>query len=104
MAKQQDLLTKHFEGLGGKVTRQEFKARQRSQRAEVAMTNLVVSWFPDRTKRVIFCTHYDTRPAAHEEPRGNWNKPFVSANDGTSGVALLMELAHHLKDFPTGVG
>jgi hypothetical protein len=104
MAKQQDLLTKHFEGLGGKVTRQEFKARQRSQRAEVAMTNLIVSWFPDRAKRVIFCSHYDTRPAAHEDPERNWNKPFVSANDGTSGVALLMELAHHLKDFPTGVG
>jgi hypothetical protein len=104
MARQQELLTKHFEGLGGKVTRQEFQVRQRSQRADVRMTNLVVSWFPDRKKRVIFCSHYDTRPAAHEEPQRNWNKPFLSANDGTSGVALLMEVAHHLKDFPTGVG
>ena len=105
MAKQQAIITKHFEGLGGKVTRQEFQARQRSARNPIPMTNLVVSYFPDRPKRVIFCTHYDTRPAAHEEPdRGNWSKPFVSANDGASGVALLMELAHHLKDFPTGVG
>src|SRR5581483_11153275 len=76
-----------------------------SRRAPVAMTNLIASWFPDRKRRVIFCTHYDTRPAAHEEPnRQDWNKPFVSANDGTSGVALLMELANHMKDFPTGVG
>jgi hypothetical protein len=105
MTKQQELVVKHFEGLGAKVTRQEFQARQRSAPKPVAMTNLVVSWFPDRKKRVILCTHYDTRPAAHEEPdRRNWPKPFASANDGTSGVALLMELAHHMKDFPTGVG
>ncbi len=105
MARQQELVTKHFEGLGAKVARQEFRARQRSRREPVAMANLVASWFPDRKKRVLLCTHYDTRPAAHEEPdRRNWNKPFVSANDGTSGVALLMELAHHMKDFPTGVG
>lgn len=105
MRKQQALVTKHFEGHGGRVVRQEFQARQRSAAAPVSMTNLIVSYFPERTRRVIFCTHYDTRPAAHEEPdRRNWSKPFVSANDGASGVALLMELAHHMKDFPTGVG
>jgi glutaminyl-peptide cyclotransferase len=105
MAKQQALLIKHFEDLGAKVTKQEFKARQRSQRTDVAMTNLIVSYFPDRKSRVIFCSHYDSRPAAHEEANpANWRKPFDSANDGTSGVALFMELAHHMKDFPTGVG
>ncbi len=104
MARQQALVTKHFEGLGAKVSRQEFQARQKSRRQPVAMVNLVASWFPDRPKRVILCSHYDTRPAAHEDVQQNWNKPFLSANDGTSGVALLMELAHHMKDFPTGVG
>ncbi|MBY0461362.1 MAG: M28 family peptidase, partial [Gemmataceae bacterium] len=34
----------------------------------------------------------------------NWNKPFVSANDGTSGVAMLMELGHHMKDLKCEVG
>jgi Zn-dependent M28 family amino/carboxypeptidase len=105
MAKLQQVVTKHFEKHGATVARQEFQGRQRSVARPIPMTNLVVSYFPDRPKRVIFCTHYDTRPAAHEEPdKGNWSKPFVSANDGASGVAILMELAHHLKDFPTGVG
>jgi len=104
MTKQQDLLIKHFEKLGATVTRQEFLAKQRSKAAKIPMTNLIFSWYPDRKKRVIFCTHYDTRPAAHEEPEKNWNKPFVSANDGTAGVALLMELAHQMKAFPTEVG
>jgi Zn-dependent M28 family amino/carboxypeptidase len=105
MAKQQELVTKHFEAHGAKVARQEFQARQRSRREPVAMVNLIASWHPERKRRVIFCSHYDTRPAAHEEPdRRSWSKPFVSANDGTSGVALFMELAHHLKDVPTVYG
>ncbi|MGL6097696.1 MAG: M28 family peptidase [Fimbriiglobus sp.] len=103
--KLQKLFTDHFEKCGATVTRQDFPARQRSQRQPVAMTNLIASFHPDRPRRVILCAHYDTRPAAHEEPnRANWNKPFPSANDGTSGAGLLMELARHLKDLPTTVG
>ncbi len=106
MTKQQELLKKHFEGHGATVVRQEFQARARSKpQSPVAMANLIASWHPDRKTRVILCAHYDTRPAAHEEPdRGSWSKPFVSANDGTAAVALFMELAHHLKAIPTGVG
>ena len=105
MKKQQLLLEKHFKDLGATVTRQEFKARQASRRAETEMTNLVISWHPDKARRVILCSHYDTRPIADQErERGNWNKPFVSANDGTSGAAMMMELAHHMKDLKTEVG
>jgi glutaminyl-peptide cyclotransferase len=104
MKKQIELLVKHFEACGGKVAKQEFEGTQKGRKA-VGMTNLVVSWFPDRKSRVILCSHYDTRPAADQEAnRLNWNKPFVSANDGTSGVAFLMELARHMKDLPTAVG
>nr|7D1B_A Chain A, Leucine aminopeptidase [Fimbriiglobus ruber] len=105
MVKQQEVLTKHFEGLGAKVVRQEFKVRQRSQRGAVDMTNLIASWFPDRKARLIVCSHYDTRPAAHQETdTQNWRKPFASANDGTAGAALMMELAHHMKGVPSNVG
>ena len=105
MKRQQELLQKHFEALGGTVTYQRFEARQKSQAQPVAMANLIVSWFPDRPKRVILCSHYDTRPFADQEPdERNWNKPFVSANDGGSGIAFLMELGHHMKDLKTNVG
>src|SRR5438874_1683589 len=67
MKKQQELLEKHFEKLGGKVEWQKFTARQRSQRAQVAMANLVVRWHPERLRRVILCSHYDTRPIADQE-------------------------------------
>jgi hypothetical protein len=106
MKKQQELLTKHFEDLGGKVTRQEFTATQRSDpKKEVAMCNLIVSWKPDLPRRVVLCSHYDTRPLADQEKeRSRWTEAFLSANDGGSGVALLMELAHAMKDLDTKVG
>lgn len=106
MTKQQEFLQKHFEKLGGKVTMQSFTAKQISQRnAPVAMKNMIISWFPERKRRVIICSHYDTRPIADQErdPR-KWREPFVSANDGGSGVAFLMELAHHVKALDTKVG
>jgi hypothetical protein len=106
MRKQQELLEKHFKEHGATVTRQEFTARQRSRpRDPVAMTNLVISWFPDRARRVLLCCHYDTRPQADEERnRQNWTRPFLSANDGTGGVAMFMEMAHNMKGLKTEFG
>jgi hypothetical protein len=105
MRKQQELIRKHFEDLGCTVRAQKFEARQKSVKEPVSMTNLIVSFHPERNRRVIICSHYDTRPIADQEPDPrDWRKPFVSANDGGSGVALLMELAHQMKDLPTKVG
>ena len=103
--KQQEIMIKHFETLGGKVTKQEFQAKQRSRKEKTPMANLIVSWYPEKTKRVILCCHYDTRPIADQESdKRNWNRPFVSANDGTAGVAMLMELAHSMKTIAPVVG
>jgi hypothetical protein len=105
MKKQQDLIEKHFKDLGAKVTYQKFTARQRSVGKPVEMANMVISYHPDRTRRIILCSHYDTRPIADQEPNARrWHDPFVSANDGGSGVAFLMEMAHHMKTLKTSVG
>jgi hypothetical protein len=105
MKKQQELIEKHFKDLGAQVRYQKFTARQVSRRQPTEMANLIVSWQPERERRVIFCSHYDTRPIAdQEDDRRNWHKPFISANDGGSGVALLMELGNHMKDLDARVG
>src|SRR5262245_56935643 len=105
MTRQQELLEKHFKAHGGKVSYQRFSAKQRSVKKPVPMANLVASYHPGRARRVILCSHYDTRPIADQEPNPRrWREPFLSANDGGSGVALLMELAHHMKDLKTQVG
>ena len=105
MTKQQKLIEAHFKKLGATVTRQTFKAKQKSQKNEIEFVNLIITWHPAKERRVVLCTHYDTRPIADQEAnRANWNKPFVSANDGTSGVAFLMELGNHMKDFKSEFG
>jgi hypothetical protein len=105
MKKQQELLESHFRKLGATVQRQEFKVRQLSQKEQTPMVNLIVSWHPHRQRRILIASHYDTRPIADQEPnRAHWSRPFLSANDGTSGVAFLMELGHHMKDLKTEFG
>jgi glutaminyl-peptide cyclotransferase len=105
MKKQQVLIRKHFTDLGFEVRAQNFDAKQISQKKTVPMTNLIVSFFPDRDRRIILSSHYDTRPIADQEPDARkWREPFLSANDGGSGVAFLMEMAHHMKDLPVKVG
>lgn len=96
MTRQQELVTKHFESLGGKVARQEFTARDPRSGDPVPMVNLIVSWRPDRNERILLCAHYDTRPLPDQEidPIKRQQGLFIGANDGGSGVAVMMELAH----------
>jgi len=105
MKKQQELLTKHFEALGGKVIRQEFKDRQggKPNGKLTPMTNLIVQWHPERKERILLAAHYDTRPFPDRDllhPQGT----FIGANDGGSGVALLMELGNEMPTLETKYG
>ncbi len=97
MAAQQKLLADHFKKLGGQVRSQEFPARDPRDGNRVSMANMIVEWHPERKERILLAAHYDTRPFPDEDER-NARGVFVGANDGASGVALLMELA---KSMPT---
>lgn len=93
MRAQQKLLAAHFRAQGGKVSFQAFRHRHPIDGSTVPMANLFVQWHPQRKQRILLCAHYDTRPFPDRDkvnPRGR----FVGANDGGSGVALLMELGH----------
>jgi hypothetical protein len=103
MAKQQQLLTDHFEKLGAKVERQEFRVRDPLTGKPVAMANLIVQWHPERSERILLCAHYDTRPFPDRDKRNPRGK-FLGANDGGSGAAILMEFAHQLRDLPGKLG
>ena len=103
MAKQQALLVKHFEKLGAKVKRQEFQVRHPLNRKLVTLTNLIVQFHPDKKKRILFCTHYDTRPLPDRDPK-NPRGVFLGANDGASGCAFLMELGKHIKNLGGNYG
>jgi len=55
---------------------------------------------PDKPRRVILATHYDTKAHAHEDRR-NPTAPVPGANDGASGVAVLVALAHRFEQAST---
>ncbi len=92
MEKQQRLLEEHFAKVGGQVEFQRFQGRHPQTGAAVPMANVIVRWHPERKQRLLLCAHYDTRPYPDLDPI-NPRGPFVGANDGASGVAVLMELA-----------
>jgi hypothetical protein len=71
----------------------------------LAGTNLVASFGldPPRSRRAIFGAHFDTRPTADRDPDSTGRTyPVPGANDGGSGVAVLLELARHLAERPPG--
>jgi hypothetical protein len=103
MDAQQRLLIEHFRKLGGQVELQKFRVRHPLDGSPVPMTNLIIHWFPERKTRIVLCAHYDTLPYPMLDPQ-NPHGTFVGANDGGSGVAVLMELAHDLPQMATAYG
>lgn len=60
-------------------------------------TNIMASYNPEATTRIMFCAHWDSRPWADNDPdSANWRKPIIAANDAASGVAVMLELARLL--------
>lgn len=68
--------------------------------------NLIGSFRPEATNRLLFCAHWDTRPwADHDPDPANHFTPIDGANDGGSGVGVLLEIARllHMHAPETGV-
>lgn len=69
------------------------------------LTNIAAMFRPELSQRVLLCAHWDTRPYADEDPDPvNRMKPVPGANDGASGVAVLLELARLFAQHPPSVG
>lgn len=73
----------------------------------VAGTNIVASFNldPGLRTRIMLAAHWDTRPRADRDPDSTrHNEPVPGANDGASGVAVLLEMARLLHEAPPDVG
>ena len=67
--------------------------------------NIIAAFNPEAKKRILLAAHWDSRPFADHDPdENNWNTPIDGANDGASGVGVLMEIARVLKDNPLNIG
>jgi Zn-dependent M28 family amino/carboxypeptidase len=86
------------------VVVQEFKARAYDGRP-LEGKNIVASFDKDKTDRVLLCAHWDSRPFADHDPDpANQFKPVMGANDGASGVGVLLEIARCLSIKKPAVG
>jgi len=69
------------------------------------LENILARFRPADPNRILYVTHWDTRPVAENEPDSSKrNQPIPGANDGASGTAMLLEVADALKKTPPGVG
>jgi len=83
---------------------QEFKARAFDGRP-LEGRNIIASFDKDKKERVLLCAHWDSRPFADHDPDpANHFKPVLGANDGASGVGVLLEIARCLSLAKPAVG
>lgn len=71
----------------------------------LALRNLIGRFRPALPERVLFVAHWDTRPTADKSRNlGDQQRPVPGANDGASGVAVLLGVADALQRRPPGLG
>jgi Zn-dependent M28 family amino/carboxypeptidase len=86
------------------VAVQEFKARAYDGRP-LAGKNIIASFNAEAKDRILLCAHWDPRPFADHDPDpANHFKPVMGANDGASGVGVLLEVARCLSLDKPAVG
>jgi glutaminyl-peptide cyclotransferase len=69
------------------------------------MRNILARFRPAASERILYIVHWDTRPTADSDRNlGARMRPIPGANDGASGVALLIALGDVLKKTPPSVG
>ncbi len=99
-----DWIVAQLRQLGDSVEEQRF-VHVTPNGDSVPMRNIIAHIHPEMTSRVLFVTHWDTRPTADSDPNlGNRTKPIIGANDGASGVGMLIQVAAALKKTPPNVG
>jgi glutaminyl-peptide cyclotransferase len=98
-----DFFVEQFEKYGAKVTIQNFEAMTYDNQ-KLYLRNIIASFYPETKKRILLAAHWDTRPFADKDTE-NPKAAFDGANDGGSGVGVLLEIARVLSvSSPPDVG
>ena len=72
---------------------------------QLPLRNILARFNPSAAQRVLYITHWDTRPTADDDLNyGNKTQPILGANDGASGVGLFVALGDVFKKTPPSVG
>jgi glutaminyl-peptide cyclotransferase len=97
-------LVSSLKPLAGNVRTQEF-VHTGYNGERLHLTNIIASFKPELQSRILLCAHWDSRPRAErDENPARRDEPILGANDGASGVAVLLEIATLLKNTPPAMG
>jgi len=100
-----DYFVETLKPLADQVTTQQFLWSFGNPRKTTTGYNVIARFAPQKRQRVLLCAHWDTRPWADSDPDISKRKePVMGANDGASGVAVLLHIAELLAKQPTSIG
>lgn len=89
-------LVNTLKSFGADVTEQKVKLRAFNGDILDA-NNIIASYKPEAKHRILLFAHWDTRPwSDHDPDPANFKKPVLGANDGASGVGVLLEIARNI--------
>jgi glutaminyl-peptide cyclotransferase len=92
--KQLDWMLQYLRSRADTVSEQPFTYTTTAGK-QLQLANVFARFNPAAPDRVLLLAHWDTRPTADmENDPARRNTPISGANDGASGVALLLELAN----------
>jgi hypothetical protein len=86
-----NFLIKKLESFGASVIVQDFNQKT-FDNEPLKLKNIIASFFPEKERRILLAAHWDTRPFADKD-KEQPNALFDGANDGASGVGILLEIA-----------
>ena len=99
-----DYIAARFRALGLTVTEQA--ADLRAWDGQVLRSrNIIAAYRPELADRILLCAHWESRPWADADPdSANHRQPVMAANDGASGVAVMLEVARLLGELKPEFG
>lgn len=97
-----EYLAAKLEGYGFNVINQRAKVTA-FDGDQLNMVNIIGEYLPNSNNRILLFAHWDTRPFADQDTK-NKSKPIDGANDGGSGVGVLLEVARQIQIAQPRVG
>ena len=100
-----DYLQKTLSGFADTILLQPFVLDDLVNENSYDLTNIIARFKVDDPQQLLIGAHWDTRPWADEDPdTEKHNDPIIGANDGASGVAVILEIARILNASPPPIG
>ncbi len=88
-----------FQSYGFEVLEQSFEQRTFDGKTHKGV-NIIARYKPSETRRILLAAHWDSRPFSDSPLSSDPDKPVPGADDGASGVAVLLEVARQIAAHP----